>query len=155
VTDNLPSGTTFDSANPSQGTCQESSGTVTCALGTMTSGASATVLVKVIRQATGSITNQANISSDTADPDWTNNIALEATTVNPAADLALTKTGEPDPVLVGQQLTYTLEVVNTGPQDADNVSLTDSLPSGVTFNSATPSQGTCSQASGTVSCSIG
>ena len=77
------------------------------------------------------------------------------TTVNAAADLALTKTGEPDPVLVGQQLTYTLEVVNTGPQGADNVAVTDTLPTGVTFNSATPSQGSCSQSSGTVSCALG
>ena len=37
-----------------------------------------------------------------------------------------------------------------GPRDATGVTLTDTLPAGVTFESATPSQGSCSEASGTV-----
>ena len=43
---------------------------MTCALGTIASGGSATVDIMVSRQATGSITNEASIASDTADPDW-------------------------------------------------------------------------------------
>ena len=63
------------------------------------------------------------------------------TTVDPAADLSLTKTDSPDPALEGEQLTYTLTVHNAGPQSATGVVLTDTLPGGVTFDSATPSQG--------------
>jgi uncharacterized repeat protein (TIGR01451 family) len=153
VTDNLPAGVTFESATPSQGSCSEA--TVTCALGTLTSGQSATVDIEVRQLSTGSITNQASVSSAVADPNAADNSASATTTVNPAADLALTKTGEPDPALVGQQLTYTLEVVNTGPQSAGGVQVTDNLPGGVTFGSATPSQGSCSQSSGTITCALG
>ena len=91
----------------------------------------------------------------TGDPNTANNGASAVTTVNPAADLSVTKTDAPDPVLVGQQLTYTLTAQNAGPSAAPSVQLTDTLPAGVTFVSAVPSQGTCSQASGTVTCPLG
>ena len=47
VTDTLPSGVTYVSATPSQGTCSETSGTVTCPLGTIASGQGATVDITV------------------------------------------------------------------------------------------------------------
>ncbi len=75
--------------------------------------------------------------------------------LQPEADLSITKQDSPDPVTVGQNLTYTLEVSNAGPSAASNVQVVDTLPSGVTFVSAVPSQGTCSQAGGVVTCSLG
>ncbi len=72
--------------------------------------------------------------------------------VNPAADLALTKTDAPDPVLVGGNLTYTLTVTNNGPSDAAGVTLADTLPSGVSFVSAGAG---CTDVFGTVTCTIG
>ena len=81
------------------------------------------------------------MSATTADPVLVNNSASATTTVDPVADLSLTKTDSPDPVLAGQQLTYTLTVHNAGPASAPSVSLTDTLPAGVTFVSATPIAG--------------
>ena len=48
------------------------------------------------------------MSATTADPVLVNNSASATTTVDPVADLSLTKSDSPDPVLSGQQLTYTL-----------------------------------------------
>ena len=71
-------------------------------------------------------------------------------------DLSISKTDSPDPVDVGENLNYTVTVTNnTSGTAAGGVSLTDNLPSGVTFESATPSQGSCAQASGTVTCDLG
>jgi uncharacterized repeat protein (TIGR01451 family) len=71
------------------------------------------------------------------------------------ADLSITKSGTPDPALVGGTLTYTLSVTNHGSGTATGVTVTDPLPATVTLASATPSQGTCASAGGTVTCSLG
>ena len=71
-----------------------------------------------------------------------------------SADLAVTKTDNPDPAPAGGPLVYTLIVNNNGPTTANNVTLTDTLPAGVTFQSATPSQGTCSGTT-TITCDFG
>lgn len=70
-----------------------------------------------------------------------------------AADLALTITDAPDPATVGAEVTYTLTVKNNGPLAATGVTLTDTLPAGVTLVSATPSA-TCT-GTGTVTCTLG
>lgn len=75
-------------------------------------------------------------------------------TVLPIADLALTLTDNPDPAAVGGEILYTMIVTNNGPETAPNVTVTNTLPAGVTFVSATPSQGSCS-GTATVTCSLG
>ena len=116
VTDMLPSNSTFDSASASQGSCTESAGTVTCALGTVANGGTASVQIKVRPNNQGTVTNQASVASDAGDLNGSNNSASAVTTVDHAADLQLTKTDSPDPVLYGQELTYTLTVHNDGPR---------------------------------------
>ena len=71
------------------------------------------------------------------------------------ADLSITKTDEPDPVAVGAPLTYTIDVVNDGPAPATEVRVTDTLPSGVTVTSITPSQGDCTRIGSAVTCLLG
>jgi uncharacterized repeat protein (TIGR01451 family) len=70
-------------------------------------------------------------------------------------DLALTGSGAPDPVPVGNNVTYSFSVTNLGVGDANDVRLRDILPAGLTFVSATSSQGACANAGGTVTCDLG
>src|SRR5205814_2725972 len=72
------------------------------------------------------------------------------------ADLGVTKTG-PDSAAAGSNVTYTIEVTNVGPDDADNATLSDSLPAGMTFVSrSTPASWSCTDPgvgnNGTVNC---
>ena len=67
-------------------------------------------------------------------------------------DLEVTEADSPDPVAAENKLTYTLTVTNNGPGNATGVPLTDTLPSGVTFSSASAG---CTESGGTVTCSIG
>jgi len=70
-------------------------------------------------------------------------------------DLSVSIADSPDPVSVGAALTYTLKVVNTGPLDATGVTVTNVLPAGVNFVSATSSQGACTQTGGVVIGNLG
>ena len=67
-------------------------------------------------------------------------------------DLSLTKTDSVDPVTAGNNLTYTLTATNAGPSVAHNVSITDAVPAGTSFVSAS---GGGTLAAGTVTWSIG
>jgi uncharacterized repeat protein (TIGR01451 family)/fimbrial isopeptide formation D2 family protein len=61
----------------------------------------------------------------------------QVTTAAPNADLVVTKS-QPSPATVnpGGTITYTVTVTNNGPATASNVVVTDTLPTGTTFGSA-------------------
>ena len=142
VSDTLPAGTTLVSATASQGACSGTT-TVMCSLGAINAAASATVtiIVLVTSSASSTLTNTATVSGAPTDPNTENNSDTETTTVSGSADLVVTKTDSPDPVTAGEDITYTIVVTNNGPSDAQNVTLTDLLPAGTTFVSATQTSG--------------
>ena len=139
VTDNLPSGVTFVSAVASIGTFTHVAGTVTWNLGSVVPADPVRTLlitVHVLPQATGQLVNAASVTSTTADPDGSDNLANWTTTINAVAGLTLIKSDSPDPVSAGALLSYTLTVGNGGPSSAVSVVVTDTLPVGTTFISA-------------------
>lgn len=80
VTDTIPAGTTFSSAVPSQGSCSGTT-TVTCNIGGLANGASASIVLTVTNNsATGTIVNTAAVTGSPADPNASNN-ASTATAV--------------------------------------------------------------------------
>jgi uncharacterized repeat protein (TIGR01451 family) len=66
--------------------------------------------------------------------------------------LAITKTDAPDPALLGQLVTYTIVVTNGGPSGATGLTMTDVLPSSVSFVSASGSGWSCNHSGGVVTC---
>ena len=70
------------------------------------------------------------------------------------ADLSITNTASPNPGQAGVGLSYRIIATNHGPKQATNVTVTDTLPAGVTFVSATATQGNCN-GSGPVVCNLG
>jgi len=114
----------------------------------------------------GPRSNTANVvSNGTADPNHSNETDTANNTVDPRADVTVTKNVNPGTVPAGQNLTYVVAAANAGPSRADNVTITDTLPLDVTFVSATPSSGSCSVTPGanvtttagarTVTCNLG
>jgi uncharacterized repeat protein (TIGR01451 family) len=159
VTDTLPPTVAFGSATPDQGSCKQVAAIVTCALGGLAAGADGHVTITVTPTSAGTAVDTATVSATTVDADATNNTVTLSTTITGSsistADLGVTGTASPDPAAIGKPLTYTLTVANGGPDAATSVSLADTLPSNATYTSATSSQGSCSQATGIVTCSLG
>jgi uncharacterized repeat protein (TIGR01451 family) len=82
--DTLPLGTTLVSAVPSQGTACTGTTTVICALGTITNGSNASVVITVTApNAATTLTNTASETDGTIDPVASNNSATAITVVQP------------------------------------------------------------------------
>jgi uncharacterized repeat protein (TIGR01451 family) len=172
-TDAIPSGTTFVSFSAPPGwNCGASipavggTGTISCSVASLAVNATANfplVVKAIVGDTPGTtITNTANINVpclSASDPNCANNSATTSIVVaSPTqADLAITKTANPDPVDMGTNLQYTLEVTNNGPAAAQGVTVTDPIPGEVTFASVSTTQGTCTYTASTttVSCSLG
>ena len=163
LTDTLPASLLFQSiVAPAGWSCTTpaagATGTITCSAAAIASGATAsfTLNVQLAPGATGTITNHVVVTS--ADTD-SNPINSEATTppipVTPgSADLSIAKTTATATTTVGTVFGYTITVNNAGPGNAAAVTVNDTLPAGLEFVSATPSQGTCNAASPIV-CNLG
>ena len=156
VTDTIEPQLAFVSATASAGTCGEAGGVVTCSLGEIGPGASATIDIVANIVAVGPFSNTAAASMDGEEDDTSDNEDTVAAVALGIPNLAVGKTVEtPGPYLLGSEITYRLAVTNDGTADSTAVTVTDALPAGLVFVSAVPSAGTCGEAAGTVTCSIG
>ncbi len=81
LTDTLPGGVVFVSANSTQGTCTFSSPKVKCSLGTVPSGTDVTITIVVTAPSVGTLTNKEAVTTSDADLLATNNSATQVTTV--------------------------------------------------------------------------
>ena len=100
--------------------------------------------------------NTASISSETGDPDGSNNSSTAMTPVRRSADLRMTKAISPAVPAAGGPITYTLTIVNDGPSSANGTLVTDPLDPAISLTAATPSQGSCElPVAGIVACALG
>jgi len=83
VTDILPESVTLVSTTP---TCSQNGNTLTCALGNLSAGSSATVTIDVIADKVAQLTNVASVRAAETDPDTSNNSAEEQTRINCAKE---------------------------------------------------------------------
>jgi uncharacterized repeat protein (TIGR01451 family) len=128
-------------------------GTATWTVASLASGATATLQIVLSIGGTGPITVFAQTTASTPlDPNPANDRITLSMQPQSQADVSLTKTGAPDPVLAGAPITYTLTVGNAGPDTATVLVVTDTLPVGTSFVSATGTDWTCAHAAGTVTC---
>src|SRR5207244_3251351 len=103
-----------------------------------------TLIVATDATATGPtvVSNTATGFSGAADSNTANNTSTVTTAVSTSADLAVTKTESPTPtVFAGDNITYTITLTNNGPNAAQGVTLSDTVPPNTTFVSATPVPG--------------
>ncbi|MEO0380638.1 MAG: SdrD B-like domain-containing protein, partial [Pseudomonadota bacterium] len=103
--------------------------------------------------APGTRINTVSVRSlDTPDPDLSNRRSAVNYEVLPLTDVTVSKNATPTPAIAGQDVTFVITATNldtlangtiTSLSDAENVTITDTLPDNVRFISATPSSGSC------------
>jgi len=166
VTDTLPTGETFVSADgsslPSDWSCGVSGQDVTCTMsGPLAAGSPSspnpaqpiTLTVAIDGAAYPTVSNTASVSSTTDDPDPSNNSSTDVATVNPLDDLSIVKTASSSHLIAGKELSYSLAIANAGTTpDPGPVTVTDTLPTGETFVSASGTDWSCSHSGQDVSC---
>lgn len=137
VTDTPRLSVTDVHAKPSQGSCTVGK-TLTCSLGTIANGKTATIVVteKVLKP--GTEINSASVTSASNDPKGSNNLSHAKThVVAPAPKLSLSKTASPKKIGAGGRVTYRIKVSASG-ATARGLKVCDALPLGLTFISASP-----------------
>jgi large repetitive protein len=147
VMDQLPSGVLFEDAVASQGSYNSQTGIWT--VGSVASGATPTLRLNVTVGNTRGETNTAEVSAvDQPDSDSTpaNNVNGEddqasAMFTTQVANLSLQKTVDNATPNQNQNVNFTLQLSNAGPDNASAVRVRDLLPPGLVFVSSDPSTG--------------
>ncbi len=142
VIDTLPANVTVGNM---PGGCTLGGNTLTCTVAILPVNVPAHLSLTVLAPpAAGLVVNTAIITATVLDTNSTNNTSVVTTRVTPIADLAIGKSAAPNPVWLGQTITYTVVVSNRGPSLATNVTLTESVPVSTTFQSiAAPAGWNC------------
>ena len=144
ITDTLPDGVRFISAAASAGICGTvptagaivssvaSNNIVQCNLGTIGNKGQHTVTIVVVPTMpliNKDIDNLAAVSTTTPESDTTNNTdKVTVKILPPVLDLEIQKKDGPDPVEINTNTTYSITITNSGPSDATNVTMVDTLP---------------------------
>jgi uncharacterized repeat protein (TIGR01451 family) len=155
VTDVLPTGLNFTSGSGSGWSCGAVGQTVTCTTpGPLAAGASSdlTLTVAVDASALPGVTNTASVATP-GDLNSANNGATDLTTVNsPTLDLTVSGSHSGD-FTVGGQGSYSLVISNIGNlPSTGSITVTDTLPAGLSFVSGSGSGWTCSAVGQVVTC---
>ena len=169
ISDVVPAGVTINSVSgPTATACNvgvpgDPARPTTCSFGPVPSGQfrSMAIVVTVKPDTTGTLHNDAGVSSDTFDNDTSDNLVHLDTTVTTHADLRVTNVDTPDPVIAGRPLTHTITITNDGPSTARNVTLTDDMSAWEVLSGTTiqHGSGTCALITDTphdvVGCQLG
>jgi len=154
VTNTLPANVTYQSHTATGWSCSDAGQVITCTLTSLANGVAAspiTLNVKVTGAIAGTVTNSVTVAATTSDSNVSNNTSTENTAIISGTDLSISKSVS-TPVIENSAATFTLSPRNLGPNNAATVSVSDTLPTDFVFVSATGTGWSCSESTGTVTC---
>jgi fimbrial isopeptide formation D2 family protein/uncharacterized repeat protein (TIGR01451 family) len=155
--DILPAGESYGGATGTDWTCIDTAGTVNCSDSQpIVAGAPASVITLTVGLASevqpSTFSNTATLSTSTPDPDPGDETSTATDSSSTSADLSITK-ADNGPFTAGTDGEYFINVSNAGPSDAQGtIVVTDTLPSGETYESASGDGWSCTVVSQVVTC---
>jgi uncharacterized repeat protein (TIGR01451 family) len=153
VTDVLPAGLSFVSGTGTGWNCVASGQTVTCTTSSsILVNTSSVITLTVNPTSTGNVINSASVVGGGDPTPFISNDVPTTINAAPTPNLVISKSG-PTTGTVGTNYSYTLTVSNTGTlTTSGTVTVTDALPSGLTFVSGSGTGWACVGAGQTVTC---
>ena len=139
LSDLLNSKLIFVSANTLVGSFDSNTGLWT--IGDLANGAEAILYLTFKVNGTGDIVNKVNVSSNTFDPNLTNNNDTKTINSKPNSNLSFNKSANVSYTFVGDLIKYTITIKNIGDVTAYDIYVIDKLPKNLRFISANPSVG--------------
>jgi uncharacterized repeat protein (TIGR01451 family) len=157
ISDTLPAGLSYVSDD--EAGCTHSAGTITCTIAQLDLGGSATsknfdVAVTVRGDEAGTYVNTASVVAGTVGP-FTDDATLTVTRVFDGPNTHITKSANPASITQGSQSTFTINVWNSGDQPATGVTISDTLPAGLTYVSDDETDCTFNTGTSILSCAVG
>ena len=147
VTNALPASFQITGQTTSQGSVSTNGSSLVFFIGLLPIGFNAVMTVTARPTTAGTFTNRVSAFS----PQFTNvnnvisvNAVTQATNPVVVADLGVLLSGPAQPVFAGDWTTYGTGVTNRGPNTATNIFVTNTLPAGAKFLSASPAATTIS-----------
>lgn len=147
--DPIPSGLSFVAAAASQGSYSGNTGL--WSIGVLAAGASATLtLDAMVNDGSGGrvIENIATVTSTSPEDPTSDNNSASASLRVQSSDLDLAKSVDRPTPNIGETIRYTVTLTNNGPDRATGITVTDRLPSGLSYVANHPSQGSYSNSTG-------
>ena len=151
LTQTLPAGISYLSMSQSTGPTSsfglDSNGNVVANIATMPVGSFASYTVNTavaVNAPIGPAPSTLSVTSTTTDTNLSNNSVTDTLSpITPNADLSASFIGNSNggQIAPGQDHTFSFEVVNNGPSDAQNVSWSSAVPAGVSLVSVTQKSG--------------
>jgi uncharacterized repeat protein (TIGR01451 family) len=142
------------SAVASGGTCTVAANVATCVFGIARAGAGNAITLGATSPSAGPFLLTASVLGDQPDPKPSNNTLTTTESIAYLADLSVTATGNAT-AQIGDAVSYTVVVKNTGPNAATATQLKFQLSPGLTPGTVTSAGATCTSASGLVACNVG
>lgn len=153
-------------SNPSGNPIPRDATPVACELGTVAAQSTVAITITAKADVPFSTTSSVRFLSDSAfitavaDVNSANNLDVVSLRVIPppepaGADIAVSHSGSPNPVVRNKTLILTTNVVNNGPGTAVNASLRLSISTRFRFQSASTTQGSCSRSGTIINCVFG
>ena len=128
--ENIPPGLRLSTVQACGGTIRSDG--FECVYESINPGATETVTFSVIAETPGQVTNSITVTAESPTSTQIQASASEETQIiPPQANLTITKNDSKDPVLLGEEFTYTVKITNNGPDDVLNLTFEDSLPNGL------------------------
>lgn len=153
LTVQLPAGLTSVSTTPTAGTCSLANDTVQCDVPVVRSAQTASVHVAYTPPGEMALPVDATVTAHERDNTAANNSAQASAVAGEVVDLRVTITPSASSVVVGNGVTYTVQVNNAGPLASSSATLTFTLAAGVSFGSPLPAG--CTASGVTATCTLG